>query len=249
MVAEPPSLENLHIRWLLCDPLYSSVNAVAGTRFLRKTREIATFAGFILTYSSPKIIMKVMLDLFSGLGGASEAFVQDGWRVIRVEINPELAYVPHTLTLDCLDWADWIDNLPPVDLIWASPPCDEFSLAFNAPAAIAQREGRDFHPDMKCVKAAMDIIDALKPRHWVIENVQGSIAHLQPLMGKCTQKIGAYYLWGNFPMLIMPDSYDPVSKTSLWGATNKQERALIPFELSFALLKAIREQTYIEDWC
>ena len=193
--------------------------------------------------------MKVMLDLFSGLGGASEAFVQAGWTVIRVENNPELAHVPHTLTLDCLEWADWIDNLPPVDLIWASPPCDEFSLAYNAPGPRAQRAGRDFHPDMKCVRATMDIIDALKPRNWVVENVHGSISHIKPLMGKHTQKIGPCYLWGNFPHIIMGSEFVHPSKTAIWGATGKQERALIPFELSFGLLSAIRNQTTLEDWC
>lgn len=193
--------------------------------------------------------MKVMLDLFSGLGGASEAFVQDGWRVIRIENNPLLEYVPHTLTLDVLEWADWIDNLPPIDFIWASPPCQEFSLAFNAPAAKAQREGREFHPDMKCVTAALDIIDALQPRHWVLENVQGSVSHLRPLMGRHSQKIGPLFLWGNFPYIVMPTSFEHPSKTAIWGSTGKQERALVPFEVSFALLSALRSQTYIEDWC
>ena len=37
-----------------------------------------------------------VLDLCSGLGGASEAFVKDPyWDVVRIENNPELAHVPH----------------------------------------------------------------------------------------------------------------------------------------------------------
>ena len=37
-----------------------------------------------------------MLDLFSGLGGASEAMLANGWEVLRIENNPELALVPNT---------------------------------------------------------------------------------------------------------------------------------------------------------
>ena len=39
--------------------------------------------------------MKV-LDLCSGLGGFSEAFVAAGHEVLRIEHNPLLADVPHT---------------------------------------------------------------------------------------------------------------------------------------------------------
>ena len=53
-----------------------------------------------------------MLDLFSGLGGASEAFVQsDDWEVIRIESNPVLSGVPHTQTRDVLEWMDWVQML------------------------------------------------------------------------------------------------------------------------------------------
>ena len=40
-----------------------------------------------------------MLDLFSGLGGASEAMLNHGWDVLRIENNPELALVPNKLGL------------------------------------------------------------------------------------------------------------------------------------------------------
>ena len=45
--------------------------------------------------------MKHMLDLFSGLGGASEAMVQDDtWSVLRIENNPLLGGVPFTIIDD-----------------------------------------------------------------------------------------------------------------------------------------------------
>jgi len=45
--------------------------------------------------------MKLMLDLFSGLGGASEAFMDhDGWQVTRFENNPDLGWVLNTKLID-----------------------------------------------------------------------------------------------------------------------------------------------------
>ena len=49
-----------------------------------------------------------MLDLFSGLGGASEAMLQsDDWEVIRVENNEELlGHVPRTFIFDVKELAE-----------------------------------------------------------------------------------------------------------------------------------------------
>ena len=41
-----------------------------------------------------------VLDLFSGLGGFSEAFVRSGDEVLRVENNPLLSEVPYTTMQD-----------------------------------------------------------------------------------------------------------------------------------------------------
>jgi len=187
-----------------------------------------------------------MLDLYSGLGGASEAFVQAGWKVIRVEKNPDLAYVPHTLTLDCHDWADWAADLPQIDLVWASPPCTEFSNGYNAPKIRASRAGEDYDACMKSVMAALDIVDLVKPKYWILENVVGSIEFIEPLIGKHRQKVGPCILWGNFPHTIMPQGWIPKSKVAM---TTAQARSMIPFELSFALLEACRQQTDLRDWC
>ena len=99
-----------------------------------------------------------VLDLCSGLGGASEAFVKDPyWDVVRIENNPELAHVPHTESLDVLEWMDWLpclfDSMGKPDLVIAAPPCREFSRAFSAPAPCAERLGIRFEPDMRILEA------------------------------------------------------------------------------------------------
>ena len=143
---------------------------------------------------------KVVWDLCSGLGGWSEAFVQDDWIVIRIEINPELAHIPHTYTLDVHDWYDWYQQFPSPDLILASPPCTEFSLAQNF------HDGRVEEPDLDILLSIIDIMQILKPKFWCVENVVGACRFFEPILGKHRQRAGPFFLWGNFPWLALDPS-------------------------------------------
>ena len=180
-----------------------------------------------------------MLDLFSGLGGASEAFVQNSdWEVVRIDNNILLEDVPHTRIMDVelvkanaqpsLLWS-W-------DLIWASPPCTEFSQV---------NPNRNPQAGIPLVQTTIDIIEALKPRCWIIENVKGSIKHLAPLLGPPRLIIGPYVFWGNFPLFwVNLQGYSKFEKDT-WSSDplRANRRALIPFEISQALLHALDTQT------
>lgn len=182
--------------------------------------------------------MPVFLDLCSGLGGASEAFTQEGWTVIRIENNPQLEYVPFTRILDVLDWVDWVDSLPRIDVIWASPPCTPFSTA----------DGNVHdNPDMSIVQACLDIIDFFKPRVWVLENVRGACRHFKPLIGPHQQVIGPFFLWGKFPRIAMPyDDYGFLFRKM--DVRDPQKRALIPFELSIQFFRTLEQQWTLRRW-
>ena len=126
-------------------------------------------------------IMKV-IDLFSGLGGFSEAFAQDPiWDVLRIENNHLLAADPHTMIADAL-------TLDPAgfdcDLLLASPPCTEFSLAYNAPQSIASRRNEENQPNMDLVKCALEWDRSIKPKFFLMENVSGSSKYFTPLVKK-----------------------------------------------------------------
>jgi site-specific DNA-cytosine methylase len=88
--------------------------------------------------------MKVFIDLFSGLGGASVAFDRSpDWVVLKFDNNPEL--IEHNRGLTLLDLSDLDTSMHTIRLmlheinerycgihklvIWASPPCNEFSFA------------------------------------------------------------------------------------------------------------------------
>jgi len=193
--------------------------------------------------------MNSMLDLYSGLGGASEAFVEAGWRVIRVENNPALSHVPHTKIADA-SWAYGLLSEERFDLVWASCPCTEFSQGFNAPAPTAKREGREFSPDLGDVMKAWHIIKWLKPRYWCIENVVGSIKHLQPILGEPSQIIGPFVLWHNLPQIVVPrDFKHNKADGQAWSSDplRANKRAKIPIEISRAALDAMTMMT-LEDF-
>lgn len=200
-----------------------------------------------------------VLDLFSGLGGASEAFVNNGDEVIRVENNPRLFHIPYTEQFDIkskkfdnyvMSEKAWRDaKNEQFDLVWASPPCLEFSMAYNAPKSVARREGIDFKPNMQLVLRAKEIIDYLQPTYWVIENVMGAQEFFNPIFGKPTQIINSFCLWGNFPQIIMPPNYHHLKHDV--GSQNPLRanyRAIIPIEVSEQLRRSILEQKTLGDY-
>jgi hypothetical protein len=197
--------------------------------------------------------MKYMLDLFSGLGGASEAFHQcPEWDVMRVDNNPLLSGVPNTVITD-------IDLLTPhqcelsIDLVWASPPCTEFSGGYSSPKSIASRTVglENYEPNMDLLISAIELIETIKPKFWIIENVAGAIRYFREHLGEPRQIIGPYVLWGNFPMidldpgLIIPKKY---KDTNSHDPLRSNRRAKVDFLLSQRLKDAIVNQKLMTDY-
>jgi hypothetical protein len=202
-----------------------------------------------------------MLDLFSGLGGASEAFVRAGWEVMRIENNPLLSEVPHTELISVFDVRDLLednvlDNSDPflhdIDLIWASPPCSDFSLAYLAPHAIHIREhpNEPYEPDMTYLEATLDIIKLLKPRYYVIENVRGASKFFTEMIGTKPRQIlgNAQFLWGNYPLIDPPRYQSKAEVDKRHSPLRANIRAKIPIEISQALLDAIENQKCILNY-
>jgi len=198
--------------------------------------------------------MPIMWDLCSGLGGASLAFTVDpSWEVHRIENNPDID-APFTEHLDVLDWMDWVwdhDHAAQPDLIWASPPCRDFSRGFHAPAPTAQREGRVFQPDLRIVKACKDIIEFVEPKHWVIENVMGALHPFEPILGGPSQIIGPFALWGHFPRIVVPKEWTHhKSKLDVWSSDplRSNKKAVIPLTISRGLKDSVEQQRSIFEW-
>ena len=166
-----------------------------------------------------------MLDLFSGLNGASKAMRNRGWKVIGVDNNP--SFNPE-IVADIATWS-WHGKRP--DLLWASPPCTEFSK-LDKPWYPHDKE-----PNMSLICATKRIIDETNPCFWVVENVRGSRKYIVPLLGPVTKKAGSRYLWGNFPVFDV-DSEKCYGKMKI-SHNRSTMRSIIPYVISLNLALAI----------
>ena len=183
-----------------------------------------------------------MLDLYCGLRGASAAMRERGWNVVGVDNEPRLA--PDI----CADLSTWRYSGPPVDLVWASPPCVEF----------AKSDKRCWYPDapdpsMDLVSATLRIIDDVRPRWWLLEDVRGARrwfrSHEQ--LGPPVLQSPPLYLWGRPPPgLLLPSpgrghkeyqsrsSDDPRAQLLRTDHRRRQLRAVVPYQISYSVATA-----------
>ena len=176
--------------------------------------------------------MPLMIDLFSGLGGASQAMKERGWEVIRIDINPQFR---PDLCIDVRDFLKCWDGRNP-DLLWASPPCDEFSRAEKP----WYEEDRPSRESLELVKVVFDIVREVNPRFWILENVRGA----QKWLGRAPYHCGAFYLWGYFPFqkLNIPHSVGYFKEKLFPSPDRKALRAKIPYELSLAVACVVEDE-------
>ena len=213
--------------------------------------------------------MNIFVDLFSGLGGASAAFDQaPNWVTIKIDIKEEL--VQHNRGLIIADIADvdgilaiirerirWVyqNFASPINklVVWASPPCDQFSWA-----RADRTQGQTIDEfDMTLLNASQEIIEKLSPDYWVIENVHGAIPIFSCLVEDgglgCTptQEIGSIVMWGHFPLIAIHhrDSWKH-RKMVVKGSRSLRPnyRAMIPFEVSKGLLCSIEHQRTLTSY-
>lgn len=173
----------------------------------------------------------MVVDLFSGTGAATKAFKDRGHEVVTVDIagSPDIRADVRHLPLR---------NLKP-DFVWASPPCQDFSLV-SIKAQKRNKAGGWPEAGMETVVAACDAIAELQPAYWAIENVRGAWKWL----GRPTKGVGSFYLWGRFPQFdagkprkgIHRDRTHPGYQSTYPGP---KESARIPYALSLALCCAI----------
>lgn len=161
-----------------------------------------------------------MLDLFAGTGSASAAMRERGWRVVRVELDR--SHRP--------DVVGDVAHLPirgQFELIWASPPCTEYSR-WSMPwlPKVA--------PDKTLWEASLDAIARLRPRWWVIENVRGASSWWGPPV----RTYGPIFLWGDFPDF---HADVPFFKERLAGK-DRVKRAATPYAVSRALALACERE-------
>jgi len=198
---------------------------------------------------------KIVIDLFSGLGGWTQKFVKNqDFYVNRFDSDPWLADIENTIIADLNEYKI-VTNKRPYLLI-GSPPCYEFSLAHSAPRAIAHRAGEPYYPDVSLIKVFKEHLDRLKPKYWIMENVKGSAQFVNMILGQNPRQIiGPFLLWGNFPLLDLSDDDLKIIRGHKkkagdkyrWSEHRSSYRAFIPEPMSRALLRSVLSPT-LEDF-
>lgn len=198
--------------------------------------------------------MKV-LDLFCGLKGWSEPFLERGHEVVTLDMNPRFNA---DIQRDILTVT--ADELPVVDVILASPPCEGFSVM-----QIGRNWNKDHSPKTDkartaeaIVVATIELIKQLKPKFYVIENPRAKLRKM-PFMQMMEMRTVTYCkygerrmkptdLWGGFPPSLKlheackngSPCHDAAPRGSRTG-TQGMDSALsakIPYELALAVCLA-----------
>ena len=119
--------------------------------------------------AEPKVVAQVenksakrALDLFSGTGSVSEELQRQGYEVVTLDVDP---LCKATRVEDLMQWdyphAGYAQGS--FEVIWASPPCEQFSRArTTAPRELERADA--------LVKKTLEVIRWFKPGMWFLEN-------------------------------------------------------------------------------
>jgi hypothetical protein len=196
-----------------------------------------------------------LLDLCCGMGGWSIGFHRAGFVCTGVDVI-DVGY-PYDLVL--ADVRDWHPNKR-YDVAVASPPCTEYSQLVRLAVSRGQRGPANPAKGSELVKACVRIIEEVKPKIWILENVAGSLDYITPICGSPKVVHRPWFLWGDFPAFMLTQSnlprktdggiggrryhqpHDTLNSIFAFNPLRSFYRAKIPLPLSVPIGKACYEK-------
>ena len=127
--------------------------------------------------------MKV-LELFSGTGSIGKVCKQLDWDVVSVDM---ILPATHKCNIMDFDYKQYDKN--EFDIVWASPPCTEYSKAKT-------RGIRDIQGANKIVLKTIEIINYFNCGEWFMENPQTGKLKDQPFMKDIPYQDCDYCMYG-----------------------------------------------------
>ena len=122
--------------------------------------------------------MLKVLELFSGTGSIGKCCKELGYDVLSLDLD-----LPADINIDIMEWDYKIYPKDSFDIIWASPPCTQYSNLLNCWLGrykkgvlfTKEKMNEDMIEADKLVLKSLEIIDYFKPHYWFMENPRGRL--------------------------------------------------------------------------
>lgn len=205
----------------------------------------------------------IVYDFFSGTGSSTKAFEDAGQTVIKVELDEYFEAHERDILQLTADYL--IGKYGKPDFIWASPPCQTFSVAsiphyWTYENGIAKPKNQKTLDGIERVRYTLELIGDLNPTiGWLMENPRGMLRK-QPVVAGLTRRTITYCqygdtrmkptdIWGYLPQwtpraMCKPGmdchkSAPSGSTTGTQGMKNSKIKSMIPYDLGKEILEAI----------
>ena len=149
----------------------------------------------------------IVYDFFSGSGSATKPFEDRGHKVIKVELDPYFEADERDILK--LTASGLIGKYGRPDFIWASPPCQSFSVASIGRHWTIEKKPKTEAAGLaiELVSHTLRLIKDLNPsKGWLMENPRGMLRK-QPIMKDLPRRTITYCHYGDNRM----------KPTDLWG--------------------------------
>jgi hypothetical protein len=205
----------------------------------------------------------LIFDFFAGTGSSTQAFLDNGHKVIRFELDQQFKADEH-VDIMSLRASDLIAKYGKPDFIWASPPCTAFSVASighywhsaNSPKNETAKKA------VELVRHTRNLIEEISPTFgFLIENPRGMLRKLD-VLSDLERRTVTYCQYGDSRMKPTDlwggvlgwaakaackngddchESAPRGSRTGTQGLSGARARSMVPYELGLEILDAIKK--------